>query len=566
VARRRRPLDAGRRHHGQARSRRHPAGRGGVRRDWPVHLVMLGFAASAMIAVTSRIGFPLSGAVAAGSPEPGASNGAYLIGYYAGLVLLIRVWLALLPAAERPSLVPVALVRLAFVLWSLPLILGHPLFSNDVYSYAAQGELASQGIDPWRFGPEVLIDSPFLHSVAPVWRSTPAPYGPLFVILAGWAAELGAHSVSVTLIGMRVLTLAGMVLVAAYLPLLRAAGTGGRPGTGSVLALGLLNPVTLLHLVADAHNEAIMMGLLVAGLAFTLTAPGVPDNRRRYWLGIALIALAAAVKLPAAIALAFAGWQRYRDVPVARRLVEATLALVAGGLVTLVLGVLTGFGWGWVGALGTPGLIRSPVAVATLVELALTAARPLFGGFQPDLLQLARVACLAGVAGIAGVLLLRSTRLGYAKAVGLALLAAALLSPVLHHWYLAWGLIPLAAVAAGRLRRALVWCSVATALATAPGSVHFLLQAQAIGWATLVLGAVLVAAVAVVPLPGTAGPSPLPPAAVTAMLLLGHRCVVALAATPLGRRAAGRFVLGRRLWQVEPAARREDREALKVGW
>ena len=38
-------------------------------------------------------------------------------------------------------------------IWCVPVLLGPPMLSNDVYSYASQGEMASRGLDPTATGP-----------------------------------------------------------------------------------------------------------------------------------------------------------------------------------------------------------------------------------------------------------------------------------------------------------------------------------------------------------------------------------------------------------------------------
>ena len=54
-----------------------------------------------------------------------------------------------------------------------------PLLSHDAYSYAAQGEMASRGIDPSANGPEVLRYGWFLRQADHLAWHAPAPYGPV---------------------------------------------------------------------------------------------------------------------------------------------------------------------------------------------------------------------------------------------------------------------------------------------------------------------------------------------------------------------------------------------------
>ena len=73
---------------------------------------------------------------------------------YGGLLLLMRVWLRL---AEIMKLHPGAKLRSLWwmlLLWATPMIVAPPLFSRDVFSYAAQGEVTTFGhISPYLYGP-----------------------------------------------------------------------------------------------------------------------------------------------------------------------------------------------------------------------------------------------------------------------------------------------------------------------------------------------------------------------------------------------------------------------------
>ena len=66
----------------------------------------------------------------------------------------------------------------------------------------------------------------------------------------------------------------------------------------------VLNPVTLLHLIGGAHNDALMLGLLVAGLR--------RPRRSDPIVGIVLCALATAIKAPAAFGILYVGLELAR--------------------------------------------------------------------------------------------------------------------------------------------------------------------------------------------------------------------------------------------------------------
>ncbi len=50
-----------------------------------------------------------------------------------------------------------------FALWVSPLLVAPPLFSRDAYTYGAEGELVSRGINPYTHGLQALGRSTFLH-------------------------------------------------------------------------------------------------------------------------------------------------------------------------------------------------------------------------------------------------------------------------------------------------------------------------------------------------------------------------------------------------------------------
>jgi len=70
-------------------------------------------------------------------------------------------------------------------IWIFPLLFAVPMFSQDVYSYLAQGALLRDGFDPYSVGP-VANPGVLLDNVSPVWTTTTAPYGPIFLLLGKW--------------------------------------------------------------------------------------------------------------------------------------------------------------------------------------------------------------------------------------------------------------------------------------------------------------------------------------------------------------------------------------------
>ena len=194
-----------------------------------------------------------------------------------------------------------------------------------------------------------------------------------------------------------------------------------------------------------------MVGLLVCGLAVARRVGPVP--------GIVLCALAAGVKAPALLGAVFIGWCWPGPAAAFRARIERTvLALGIAGATLAVLSWISGLGWGWVDTISAESKVSTGVTPVDAVAHLVTDGAHLVGwqvGFGGVRVVFA-VLGLAAAAAITAVLLWRSPRIGLVRALGLSLLAFALLGPVLWAWYATWGLVLLAPVATGRLRRAII--------------------------------------------------------------------------------------------------------------
>jgi alpha-1,6-mannosyltransferase len=371
---------------------------------------------------------------------------------FAGLLLLVRSWLSITKDALRtPGARPSQLARILGI-WSLPLLVAPPLFSDDIYSYAAQGEMASFHISPYLYGPGVLGATPFESLAQGYWINTPSPYGPLFTSLDGSIVRATDYRVLMSLVLLRLLAVFGVVLAAIFLPSL-ARSYGRDPG--AAFALGILNPIVLLFLIGSGHNDALMIGLLVAGLAMA--------RRGNIYFGIALCALAGAVKAPGLIGVVGIAWScaRAESSPRRRAFVVVTSGLVA--MATLeCLTVLAGFGWGWLHTLGATAQVTNWITPSDLVTIVLSHL-VVIAHVNLSFASLLGPVHLFGFAVAAGVGLwafLRMARFGLLGAMGIALLAVVLLGPSVQPWYLIWGIMLLSVVSGRRVTSAIIALSV----------------------------------------------------------------------------------------------------------
>ncbi|MEO6998491.1 MAG: polyprenol phosphomannose-dependent alpha 1,6 mannosyltransferase MptB [Terracoccus sp.] len=368
----------------------------------------------------------------------------------AGMALLVDAWLRL-----RPRTGSAPLHRLTWLLWSLPVLLAPPLFSRDAYSYAAQGQIMIQGMNPYEVGP-VYVPGPFRDQVDPLWLFTPAPYGPLALQLQHFVVAITGDNAYVAAVAMRIPALIAVGLMAWAVPRLAV-----RLGVSRDRAiwLGVLNPLVMMHLVGGAHGDALMIAFVAVALLLA--------SRGQLVLASMSIAVAASFKQTAVLALiAVIGMAMQADHTPGRSklasLVRASFlyGLISAAIFALITGV-TGLGWGWIANLSVPVSLRSLLAPSTLFgsiveELMRLSGLPASLVAKP--LPIAQgIGLVVGVAVI-GWILWRVAPKTPVLAAGLALLTLCATGPVVHPWYLLWGGVVLAATKLGRRSmEAMIW-------------------------------------------------------------------------------------------------------------
>ncbi|MFC7710154.1 polyprenol phosphomannose-dependent alpha 1,6 mannosyltransferase MptB [Micromonospora lupini] len=404
----------------------------------PHHLARwTGLVGSALLAVAAFLGGALPGSPLRATPVSiwqGPNGPLVLAAWLVGTALLAYAWWSLRDnvPSTRWALVTVGL-------WLLPVLVAPPLASRDVYAYACQGASYAAGINPYEQGVSAL-PCPWLDTISYIWRDTPAPYGPLFVVLSG-AVVKATGSLTGAIVAFRLIAVAGVALTAVSLPVL--ARRAGVPA-GRAVWLTLACPLVAVHLVGGAHNDALMVGLLVAGLAVIASRPGRPGP---LLAGGALLGLAAAIKVTALVVVPFAALAAIVGGYSIRALIRHG-GWVVGGAVAVVVGVTfaAGLDFGWVAGLASGSDVIAWTSPSTAVGQTVGYLAVPFGA-HVDALPVTRG---IGVAVLALLLVWLWWRARTREPLwhgALALAATVALAPLFHPWYWIWPLAVLAATA-----------------------------------------------------------------------------------------------------------------------
>lgn len=398
------------------------------------------------------------------APVPSSHEPAKIV-FWAGVLALCGAWLGLGMTLKRSPGISTKSLWIVGGAWCLPYLIGPPLFSHDIYSYIAQGTLVHLGHSPYHEAPIALARLGHRHvldGVDPFWRKTTAPYGPLFLGVVSLIVGVAGSHLVVDAVLVRLFDMVGIVLLAISAPRL-ARRLGGDPRRA--LWLAMLSPLVWLQLVSSAHNDALMVGLMVAGVTLAV--------ERRPLIGIAVCAVAATVKVPALAAIVFIVVAWARELPSRQDQIKAIakaalVTVAAAGIVTAITGL--GLAWISTGLFSTPGRVRLAITPATAVGYTIAHALhdvsvPLNGKqFEATLSHVT-----FAITGVFGLFLLYGTRWeNMVRRLGWLLLAIAIGGPAAWPWYFTWGLALLAACPGIQFSRVIPLAVVASAFLVIP--------------------------------------------------------------------------------------------------
>jgi len=225
------------------------------------------------------------------------------------------------------------------------------------------------------------------------------------------------------------------------------------------LTLTVLNPLVLLYVVSSPHLDGLMVALVLSAL--------VAAGQRRWPAAVALACVAGSVSaqgfvvVPVVIAVHLLG---RRTVP-AWRLVGRDLAVAIA--TTGVIGAVVSDGFGWTSTVRKQFASHTPFSVAGVIGKAM---KPIVrGASYDDLAAGGRIAAVSAMVCAIVYLVATVKDRTIERTAGYALLAMALLAPVLYPWYLLWGTLCVAPTAYGTRRVLVLALCAAGCLMTPPG-------------------------------------------------------------------------------------------------
>jgi alpha-1,6-mannosyltransferase len=260
------------------------------------------------------------------------------IGYLAG-ILLLDMGIAAVPGA-------LTLIVVFELVFQITLFLLPGLYTTDIFSYVMYGQISAvYNLNPYLYPPNYFPNHELMNGnwIHPIWFDAASVYGPLWTNL-GWVfARLIeplnlVYQVFAYKVLMNVAHVINLALVWWLLTLLMASRPRARLTAFTIFAW---NPVMLFDGPGNAHNDVLMVTLLLLGVAPLALTAARPTNRA--WLvGTFFVGMSALIKYTTGLVGLF------YVVPWARRLRSWPARTVwIGGAGVLVLATTLVLFWPW---------------------------------------------------------------------------------------------------------------------------------------------------------------------------------------------------------------------------
>lgn len=381
-----------------------------------------------------------------------------------GCWIMFRAWLRLAQRLRGPDndghWPPGSLrtVNIATVVWAAPQLLVIPIFSRDVFAYLNQGRLVLAGEDPYTTGVSAL-ENWFHLGTDITWAQDETPYGPLFLWLEAAVMSVSGDNPDLAILLFRLACAAGVVMIMYWVPKL-AALHGVDPARAQWITVS--NPLLIISFISSAHNDSLMVGFALAGVWFAAHGRGVAATL--------LVVVSIGIKPITMVLLPFIGllWAGPGS-SWARKFRYWFLTASIAGTVLLAVGLIQGYGFGWLSVLagtGTGATFWSPLAIA---DAWLSTVLGAFG--VPTYWSLDTIRLIGRILSVLVViyLMFRGSETQIVRRMVWAFTALVVLSPVIQPWYLLW-LLPLFAVTGIRRNWEFKWVAFTVAFFLAFGA------------------------------------------------------------------------------------------------
>ncbi len=208
----------------------------------------------------------------------------YIFSYFSGFFLLVHTYYKIIFRKEGFDL-DLKDTRTLSIIGNLILFFMTVIFASDIYTYLAEGELATRGIYTYTNG-ELVKNSLFIDHVSFWWKDCPNHYGPPLLFMFYSSVFIG-KSVMASYWVFKVLMLISAILLTQVVYLILK--EQNIKTTYNLYALVVLAPLFLIEGIGQTHVDLVITLLIALFIYFYL--------KNRFWISTVFIALAISCKI-----------------------------------------------------------------------------------------------------------------------------------------------------------------------------------------------------------------------------------------------------------------------------
>lgn len=208
----------------------------------------------------------------------------YIFSYFSGFILLVHTYYKIIFRKNRFDLNLLETRNLSWIA-NIILFFMTVIFASDIYTYLAEGELATRGIYTYTNG-ELVKNSHFIEYVSFWWKDCPNHYGPPLLFMFYVSVFIGKTVMGSYWCFKILMLLSTLLLTQIVFLILKHENSNTKH---NLFALLVLAPLILIEGIGQTHVDLVITLLIALFIYFHL--------KNKYVLSILFIALAISCKI-----------------------------------------------------------------------------------------------------------------------------------------------------------------------------------------------------------------------------------------------------------------------------
>lgn len=208
----------------------------------------------------------------------------YIFSYFSGFFLLVHTYYKIIFRKEGYDL-SIDETRTLSIIGNIILFFMTVIFASDIYTYLAEGELATRGIFTYTNG-ELVKNSKFIEYVSFWWKDCPNHYGPPLLFMFYSSVFIGKSVMASYWVFKILMLISAILLTQTIYLILKEQSTKTKY---NLYALVVLAPLFLIEGIGQTHVDLVITLFIALFIYFFL--------KNNFFMAVIFIALAVSCKI-----------------------------------------------------------------------------------------------------------------------------------------------------------------------------------------------------------------------------------------------------------------------------